>query len=161
MSQWIERKIWNDSNWLKHHSKMKIIDGIGRTFCAHEQWKGEETTLYKSIKIIFIINSSKKTMLYNCRKGYKKKNNKKTHQNGKHYNNFKQKSISWNIFIWGFVIKLLFSCQVMSDSFVIPMNCCLPATLSMEFPMQEYWSGLHFLLQGIFSTQGWNLYLLH
>lgn len=77
MSQWIERKIWNDSNWLKHHSKMKIIDGIGRTFCAHEQWKGEETTLYKSIKIIFIINSSKKTMLYNYRKGYKKKNKQK------------------------------------------------------------------------------------
>ena len=107
---------------------MRIIDGIGRTFCAHEQWKCEETTLYKSIKIIFIINSFKKIMLYNCREGYKNKqtNRKKTNQNGSHYNNFKQKSISWNIFIWGFVIKLLFSCQVMSDPFVIPMNCCLP-----------------------------------
>ena len=26
----------------------------------------------------------------------------------------------------------------------------------MEFSRQEYWSGCHFLLQGIFLTQGWN-----
>ena len=31
---------------------------------------------------------------------------------------------------------------------------------SMEFSRQEYWSGLHFLLQGIFPTQGSNLGLL-
>ena len=34
----------------------------------------------------------------------------------------------------------------------------------MEFPRQEYWCGCHFLLQGIFPTQGWNpclLCLLH
>ena len=27
---------------------------------------------------------------------------------------------------------------------------------SMGFSRQEYWSGFHFLLQGIFPTQGWN-----
>ena len=34
--------------------------------------------------------------------------------------------------------------------------------LSMEFSRQEYWSGCHFLLQGIFlPTEGLNLHLLH
>ena len=32
---------------------------------------------------------------------------------------------------------------------------------SMGFSRQEYWSGLPFLLQGIFPTQGLNLGLLH
>ena len=32
--------------------------------------------------------------------------------------------------------------------------------LSVGFPRQEYWSGLHFLLQGIFPTRGLNLLLL-
>ena len=31
----------------------------------------------------------------------------------------------------------------------------------MGFSRQEYWSGLHFLLQGILLTQGSNLCLLH
>ena len=31
----------------------------------------------------------------------------------------------------------------------------------MEFSRQEYWSGCHSLLQGIFLTQGLNLHLLH
>ena len=35
------------------------------------------------------------------------------------------------------------------------------APLSTEFSRQEYWSGFHFLLQGIFLTQGLNLSLLH
>ena len=34
------------------------------------------------------------------------------------------------------------------------------APVSMGFPRQEYWSGCHFLLQGIFLTQGLNLWLL-
>ena len=33
--------------------------------------------------------------------------------------------------------------------------------LSMGFPRREYWRGLHFLLQGIFLTQGSNLCFLH
>ena len=35
------------------------------------------------------------------------------------------------------------------------------APLSMGFPRQEHWHGLHFLLQEIYLTQGWNLHLLH
>ena len=35
------------------------------------------------------------------------------------------------------------------------------APLSMGFLKQEYWSSCHFLLQGIFQTQGSNLCLLH
>jgi len=42
-----------------------------------------------------------------------------------------------------------------------PTLCHPLAPLSMEFSSQEYWSGLPFLLQGIFLTQGLNLYLLH
>ena len=33
--------------------------------------------------------------------------------------------------------------------------------LSMEFSRQEYWSDCHFLLEGIFLTQGLNQHLLH
>ena len=41
-------------------------------------------------------------------------------------------------------------------------DCVTPWTeshqhpLSMGFPRQEYWSGCHFILQGIFPTQGSN-----
>ena len=42
-----------------------------------------------------------------------------------------------------------------------PMDYSLPAPLSMAFSKQEYWSGLHFLLQGIFPTQGLNWHLLY
>ena len=35
------------------------------------------------------------------------------------------------------------------------------APLSMEFSRQEYWSGCHFLLQGIIWSQGLNPSLLH
>ena len=40
--------------------------------------------------------------------------------------------------------------------FVTPWTVALQAPLSMEFPRQEYWSGLDFLLQKIFPTQKWN-----
>ena len=43
-----------------------------------------------------------------------------------------------------------------------PMDCSLPgSSLSMGFSRQEYWSGLHSLLQGIFPTQELNWVLLH
>ena len=45
--------------------------------------------------------------------------------------------------------------------FVTPWTTACPASLSMGFPRQEYWSGCHFLLQGSFLTQGLNLSLLH
>ena len=38
---------------------------------------------------------------------------------------------------------------------------CSQAPVSMKFSRQEYWSGLCFLLQGIFMTQGLNPHLLH
>ena len=47
---------------------------------------------------------------------------------------------------------------------VTPWTVAHQAPLSMGFSRQEYWSGLHFLLTGIFLTQGSNLhflYLLH
>ena len=59
---------------------------------------------------------------------------------------------------------LLFSCSVMPNSFATPWTVARQAPLSMGFSRQEYWSGLHFLLQGIFPTQGLNpclLCLLH
>ena len=36
------------------------------------------------------------------------------------------------------------------------MDCSPSGSSSMEFPRQEYWTGLPFLLQGIFPTQGLN-----
>ena len=41
--------------------------------------------------------------------------------------------------------------------FVTPWTVAHQAPLSTEFSRQEYWSGCHFLLQGIFLTQGWKL----
>ena len=44
----------------------------------------------------------------------------------------------------------------------IPTDCIArQASLSMEFSRQEYWSGLPFLLQRNFPTQGLNPGLLH
>ena len=50
-------------------------------------------------------------------------------------------------------------CSVMSDS-AAPWTVAHQAPLSMGFSRQEYWSGCHFLLQGIFLTQGSNSHLL-
>ena len=44
--------------------------------------------------------------------------------------------------------------------FVTPWTVARQAPLSVEFSRQEYWSRCHFLLQGIFLTQGLNLCLL-
>ena len=49
---------------------------------------------------------------------------------------------------------LLFSCQVMSDSFVIPQTAAHQAPLSMGFPRQEYWSGLPFPSPGDLPNPG-------
>ena len=42
-----------------------------------------------------------------------------------------------------------------------PWTAAYQAPPSMGFYRQEYWSGCHCLLQGIFPTQGWNPGLLH
>ena len=44
--------------------------------------------------------------------------------------------------------------------FATPWTVAHQDPLSMEFSWLEYWSGCHFLLQGIFLTQGSNLPLL-
>ena len=49
----------------------------------------------------------------------------------------------------------------MSDSLRPPWTVACQAPLSVEFPRQESWSGCHFLVQGIFPTQGSNPCLLH
>ena len=50
----------------------------------------------------------------------------------------------------------------MFDSFVTPWTVALQAPLSMGiFPGKNSGVGCHFLLQGIFPTQGLNLHLLH
>ena len=55
------------------------------------------------------------------------------------------------------------SCQSLSRVriFVTPWTIACQAPLSMGFSSQEYWSGLHFLLQGIFLSQESNLDLPH
>ena len=50
-------------------------------------------------------------------------------------------------------------CLAVSDSGT-SRTAARQAPLSLGFPRQEYWSGLPFLLQGIFLTQGSNLRLL-
>ena len=45
--------------------------------------------------------------------------------------------------------------------FLTPWSVVHWVPLSMGFPRQEYWMGCHFLLQGIFLTQGWNPHVLH
>ena len=42
-----------------------------------------------------------------------------------------------------------------------PMDYSLPGSSVMRLPRQEYGVGCHFLLQGIFPTQGLNPHLLH
>ena len=44
---------------------------------------------------------------------------------------------------------------------VTPWIVACQAPLIMGLPRQEYWSGCHFLLQGVFPTHGSNLGLLH
>ena len=56
---------------------------------------------------------------------------------------------------------VVFSCEFMSNSFAVPWTVACQAPLSMGFPRQKYWSGCHFLLQGIFLAQRLNLCLLH
>ena len=48
---------------------------------------------------------------------------------------------------------LLFNPLVVSDSFATPRIVALQVPLSLEFSRQQYWSGCHSLVQGIFLTQ--------
>ena len=51
--------------------------------------------------------------------------------------------------------------EVIHIDTAIPWTVACQAPLSMESSRQEYWSGCHFLLQGISPTQGSNPGLLH
>ena len=51
-------------------------------------------------------------------------------------------------------LLLLFSCYVVSDSFVISCTGDHQAPLSMGFPRQEYWSALIFPSPGDLSDAG-------
>ena len=51
-------------------------------------------------------------------------------------------------------LLLVFSCQVISYSFVTPRTVACQAPLSMGFPRQEYWSGLPFTFPGDLSNPG-------
>ena len=66
------------------------------------------------------------------------------------------KTITTSFLSYCLLACLLVSCSDMFDS-LRPHQ----APLSMEFSRQEYWSGCHALLQGIFPTQGSNPGLPH
>ena len=66
-----------------------------------------------------------------------------------------QHKLVW--FIQGVCVHVL-SCARL---FVTPWTVTCQVPLSMGFSRQEHWSGCHFLLQGIFPTQGSNSSLLH
>ena len=73
---------------------------------------------------------------------------------------------TWDVFSYpryfGFYLEVNFMCVnllVVSDS--LQPHGLSQAPPSMGFSRQEYWSGLHFCLQGIFLIQGLNPGLLH
>ena len=68
------------------------------------------------------------------------------------------------LFLKGQSLQLhIYKVCVCSQSFLTLLTTwtvACQAPVSMGFPRQEYWSGLPFLLQGIFPTQGANLHFL-
>ena len=58
-------------------------------------------------------------------------------------------------------LSLSFSWKVVSESFLTPWTAACQAPLFVGFPRQESWRDFHFLLHGIFLTQGSNSSLLH
>ena len=60
------------------------------------------------------------------------------------------------------ILTLLFDYLLVAQScptLCNPMDCSLPGSLSMEFSRQEYWCRYSFL-QGIFSTQGFTIWVI-
>ena len=53
------------------------------------------------------------------------------------------------------------SCSIVSDSFATPWTITHQALLSTEFSNKNTGVGCHFLLQGIFRTEGSNPDILH
>ena len=69
----------------------------------------------------------------------------------------KVKRLTFTLLLETFAVVWLLSCFRL---LVTPWTVACQASLSMEFSRQEYWNRCHFLLQGIFLTQGLNLRLL-
>ena len=68
----------------------------------------------------------------------------------------------WKMLLYKPIINLI-NINVYAQScptLLWPHDTALQAPLSLGFFRQAYWSGLHFLLQWIFLTQGLNLHLL-
>ena len=65
------------------------------------------------------------------------------------------------IYIYTYISVRVCAHSVVSDSFVSLWTIAHQAPLFMGFPRHDYWSGLYFLLQEIFSIQGLNSCLLH
>ena len=60
-----------------------------------------------------------------------------------------------------FLYACVFRCSVVSDSWE-PLDCSPPGSaVHGDFPGKNTGVGCHFLLQGVFLTQGLNLHLLH
>ena len=57
-------------------------------------------------------------------------------------------------FFFRALVRLLFSCYVVSDSLVTPWTVAHKAPLSMGFPKQEYWNGLPFPTPGDLPNPG-------
>ena len=63
---------------------------------------------------------------------------------------------------WGLVVTAI-CCLVNKQCLILfnPMDYSPPGSSLHGISQQEHWNGCHFLLQGIFLTQGSNLSLLH
>ena len=90
-------------------------------------------------------------------------NNKKNYFNLRNKKNETGRRETWKkIWKWNPTLISIFTmhaCSVMSDSFATPWTVAHQASLSMKFSIQEYWSWLTFLLQGIFLNQEPNPHL--
>ena len=70
--------------------------------------------------------------------------------------------LSWSLLCWPVIVKM--ESENVSHSVVstlVPHRRSPQAPLSIEFSRQEYWSGSHSFLQGIFQTHESNPHFLH
>ena len=63
-------------------------------------------------------------------------------------------SVNFNFLICSCICTWVLSCSVVSSYSVAPWTVASQASLSMEFPRQEYWSGLPFPSPGVLPDSG-------
>ena len=68
---------------------------------------------------------------------------------------------SWGAGHHSLLLLLFLTQQVLSDSLVTPRTITRQIPCPWDLPGKNTGVGCHFLLQGIFLTQGWNPHLLH